>query len=52
MPGGVEALQSQQVQLRVRVVSDLMDDLEETHAQNSSRNQIGSAAIITRGENM
>lgn len=29
VPGGVETLQSQQVELRVRVVSDLMDDLEE-----------------------
>lgn len=29
VPGGVEALQSQQVELRVWVVSDLMDNLEE-----------------------
>lgn len=29
MPGGVETLQSQQVQLRIWVVSDLMDNLED-----------------------
>lgn len=29
VPGGVEALQSQQVELRVWVVSDLMDNLKE-----------------------
>lgn len=29
VPGGIETLQSQQVQLRVWVVSDLMDNLED-----------------------
>lgn len=29
VPGGIETLQSQQVQLRVWVVSDLVDNLED-----------------------
>lgn len=36
VPGGVETLQSQQVELRVRVVSDLMDDLDQGTEKESA----------------
>lgn len=44
VPGGIETLQSQQVQLRVWVVSDLMDNLEDG---TEKKPESGSVAIIT-----